>query len=526
MEARRSIFLNKDALSLYIWLLPALAALAGLVMLAHALLARGPELCITFTTSEGLQAGKTRLQYRSVEVGRLEELRLSRDRSHVTALVRLEASASVLSRCSTRFWVVRPRVEGASVSAIGTLVTGPYIAADMGKSPKTCQSFIGLEAPPAVSSELNGTQFVLHAPSLGSLEAGSPVYFRRVQVGRVLGYALQKDGGAVEVDVFVKAPFDRYVTSSSHWWRASGIDVRLNPGGVTLDTQSLTAILSGGVQFDQPDGVAGNAPANEGAGFSLAESRADAMASASGPAAAVRMRFGESLRGLGIGATVDFRGVAIGEVTRIDIDSDVSRGNFDSVVTVNIYPFRLGRRYRDALGQGDGSGGRALLRKMIAQGLRGQLRMGNVITGQRYIALDFFPHAPPVQVDMSHPPVELPTVPNAIEELQDQLTRIVTRLDRVPFDQIGHNLEASTGQANDLFVRVNDEIAPQAQSTLAAAQQSFAAARATLQQDSPLQSDVRLAVAQLRRTLASVNALTDYLEQHPESIVWGKSSQP
>ena len=509
-----------------VWLLPALGAIAGLVALAYALMMRGPELCITFTTSEGLQAGKTRLRYRSVEVGRVEQLRLSKDRSHVTATVRLEPSVSVLSGCSTRFWVVRPRIDGAGVSAIATVITGPYIAAEIGTSPNRCRSFIGLEAPPAVSSALPGTRFVLHALSRGTIDVGSPVYFRRVPIGQVIGYALQKDGEEVDISVFVKAPFDRFVTSSSRWWRVSGIDVRLGPSGIRLDTQSLAAIASGGVQFDKPEGVAGDAPANDGAAFMLAGSRTEAMAGTSGPAAVVRMRFGESLRGLAVGAPVDFRGVELGAVTRIDVDNNVSRGTFDMVATLNIYPWRLGRRYREALGQGDGSGGRTLLRKMIEQGLRGQLRMGNLLTGQRYIALDFFSHAPAVHIDTAHLPVELPTVPDTIEELQDQLTRIVTRLDHVPFDQIGYNLDASLGSVNTLLVRLNDEIAPQAQSTLVAARESFAAARATLEEDSPLQSDVHLAVAQLGRTLASINALTDYLEQHPESMVWGKSPLP
>ncbi|HEV3431915.1 MAG TPA: MlaD family protein [Paraburkholderia sp.] len=504
------------------WQIPVLAALVVTGVLAYQALTRGPELCITFTTGEGLQVGKTRLRYRSVEVGRLEATRLSSDRTHVTAVVRLTGNAARLASCGTRFWVVRPRVDGASVSDIGTLVSGPYIAAEMSRSTKACRNFIGLETPPVVSSSLDGTRFELRAASPGSLEAGSPVYFRRVQVGRVLGYTLGKNGDEVGIEVFVKAPFARYVTASSHWWRASAFDVRLNANGLRVDTSSLATILNGGVQFDSPDDTSKKAIANEGTRFPLGDSQSDAIALTQGFAAPVSLRFHESLRGLAVGAPVDFRGVELGEVVRIDVDRDLARGVFDMVATVNLYPDRLGRRYREALGQGDSSGGRALLRAMIEQGLRGQLRMGNALTGQRYIALDFFPHAPAVRFDVEHEPVELPTVPNAIEELQDQLSSIVTKLDRVPFDRIGNNLQASLKNADTLFKSVNDQIVPQAQSTLGAAQQSFAAARATLQQDSPLQSDVHLALAQLKRTLASIDSLADYLERHPESLLWGK----
>lgn len=501
---------------------PTFCVLALVAVVAYLGLSRGPELCITFTTGEGLQVGKTLLRYRSVEVGRLEATHLSKDRSHITAVVRLEGNAARLAACGTRFWVVRPHIDGANVAEMGTLVSGPYIAAEMSRSSAPCRNFVGLEAPPVISSSLDGTRFELHATSLGSLDAGSPVYFRRAQVGHVLGYTLRKGGEQVDVEVFVRAPYDRFVTASSHWWRASAFDVRLNANGLRLDIPSLAAILNGGVQFDSPDNFAGKSNARMASAFALSDDQADAIAAAKGPAAPVSLRFSESLRGLAVGAPVDFRGVVIGEVVRIDVDREVARGVFDMVATVNLYPFRLGRRYRETLGQGDSSGGRELLRKMIEQGLRGQLRMGNALTGQRYIALDFFPRAPVVHIDVAHGSVELPTVPNAIEELQDQLSSIVSRLDRVPFDQIGTHLDASLKSADTLFKTVTSEIVPQAQATLVAAQQSFTAARTTLQTDSPLQSDVHHAMAQLERTLISVNSLADYLERHPESIVWGK----
>ncbi|MEK6385486.1 intermembrane transport protein PqiB [Paraburkholderia tropica] len=503
-------------------LAPLIALLAGGLLLAHALFPLGPQLTIDFVSGAGLQAGKTRVRYRNVEVGELETLHLSRDRSHVTAVVRLMADAARLATCGTRFWVARPRIDASGISGLETLRTAPYIDVDIGAARTTCHSFIGLETPPVVSADRRGSRFILRAASLGSLQAGSPVYFHRVAVGQILGYTLPKNGQEVDVDVFVNAPFDRYVTSSTRWWQASGIDVQLDSRGFNVDLQPLEAMLRGGVQFDSPAEAA--PPSHDSRTFTLADNRTDALRSTNGPAAPVQMRFRESLRGLVVGAPVDFHGVEIGNVTRIDVDNNTAHGGFDMIVSLNLYPFRLGRRYRAALGKGDGPGGRTLLSDMIAQGLRGQVRMGSVLTGQRYIALDFFPKAPPVHFDAKRAAVELPTVPNTIEELQDLLGDIVAKLDRVPFDEIGRNVDASLDGANTLLKTLNDETVPQTQSTLAFAQTSFAAARATLEADSPLQTDVRTATTQLRRTLASVNALADYLQRHPESIVWGKPS--
>ena len=507
-----------------VWLVPLAAALLCLALLVPRFMQQGPEVDVSFLTAEGLEVGKTRVRYRDVEIGKLTGLQLSNDRTHVLAAVQLGASARRFATCGTRFWVVRPRIDTGGISGLATVISGPYIAADVGSSSRRCKEFAGLETPPLLTSGQDGRRFVLHTESLGSLNVGAPVYFRHVQVGQVIGYALAGDGAQVDIDVFVKAPYDRYVTAATQWWHASGIDLRLDSNGLKLDTQSVATILSGGVVFDLPRSQVAQPQSADGTAFDLAANREDAIHRADdGPAAAVSLRFTQSVRGLSVGAPVDFHGVELGRVSAIDVDFNRSRGSFDMVVALNLYPYRLGQRYREAIGKGDSEAGRALLRQMVARGLRGQLRMGSVLTGQRYVALDFFPHVSAASIDTRRSPVELPTVPSTLDELQDQLASIVSKLDRVPFDQLGNNLNKALVNANTLFQQVNTELIPQARTTLTAATQSFNAANATLQQDSPMQSDVHEALTELRRTLVSLNALSDYLERHPEAIVWGKS---
>jgi paraquat-inducible protein B len=510
-----------------VWLVPLAAALVCLALLVSPIMQRGPEVNVSFVTAEGLEVGKTRVRYKDVEIGKLTKLRLSDDRSRVLATLQLNAAARRFATCSTGFWVVRPRIDTSGISGLATVVSGPYIAVDLGRSATRCKDFTGLETPPLLTSGQNGRRFILHAESLGSLNVGAPVYFRRVQAGQVLGYSLAKDGGLVDIDVFVKAPYDRYITADTQWWHASGIDLRLDSSGLRLNTQSMTTLLSGGVVFDLPESQQpASTQAPEGTAFDLARDQEEAIHRANdGPAAPVTLRFTQSIRGLSVGAPVDFHGVELGQVSAIDVDFNRSRASFDMVVTVSLYPYRLGRRYREAIGKGDSEAGRTLLRQMVAQGLRGQLRMGSVLTGQRYVALDFFPHVAAASIDTHRSPVELPTVPSTLDALQDQLASIVSKLDRVPFDELGSNLNKALVNANTLFQQVNTELVPQARTTLAAATQSFNAANATLQQDSPMQSDVHEALTELRRTLVSLHALSDYLERHPESIVWGKSNE-
>ncbi|HKT96164.1 MAG TPA: MlaD family protein [Paraburkholderia sp.] len=506
----------------WFWLAPLLAALLGGGVLAYPPGHRGPRITVNFQTGAGLVAGKTRVRYRDVEIGRLERLRFSADGQRVHATLQLDDDGRRIATCGARFWVVRPRIDVKNTSGLMTAISGTYIDVDVDlRSRRPCHEFVGLEAPPAVTSGADGTRFVLRAASLGSLSAGSPVYFRGAQAGQVLGYSLAAKGSSVRIDVFVKAPFDRFVTSKTRWWQASGAGIQVDASGMRLDAQSLTAVFAGAVAFDTP-------PANTHAvadardrEFRLANDRSDALRAQEGSPAVVRMRFTQSVRGLSVGAPVEFRGVEVGTVVSIDIDLNPERNRFDMLVTLNLYPSRLGQRYRDALGEGTGAAAKALLHLLVTQGLRGQLRMGSLLTGQKYIALDVFPHAPVAQVDTSHSPVELPTVPDTLGELQDQLSSIVTRIDRMPVQEIGQNLNTMLQRSNRLFERLDAEIAPAVRSTLDPAQQAFRAASETLEQGSPLQSDVQQALAELRRTLVGLNALSGYLERHPEALVWG-----
>ncbi|MBN3761756.1 MlaD family protein [Burkholderia sp. Ac-20365] len=507
-----------------IWLIPVAAVLVCVALFVHAILQRGPRITIGFASAEGLEPGKTRVRYRDVEIGTLQSLRLTADRTGILADVQLDDPAKLFAPCDTRYWVVRPRIGMTGISGLATVISGSYIAADIGHTSRHCTDFRGLDVPPSITSDQKGKRFTLHANSLESLTAGSPVLFRRAQAGQVLDYSLSRDGSEVVIHVFVNAPFDQYVTPSTRWWHASGIDLRLGSDGFRLETQSVASLLSGGVAFDTTAPFTTQHQASDGTSFALSESRMDALRKAGdGPAAQVVMRFTQSLRGLSVGAPVDFHGVELGQVAAIDVDFNPVTGHIDMVPTLQLYPSRLGKRYREALGNGEGVEGKRLLHRLVADGLRGQLRMGSVLTGQRYIALDFFPHAPVVKLDTTRMPVELPTVPNTLEELQDQIASIVKKIDGVPFDEIGRNLDTTLAGAGSLFQKLDSELVPAARDALAASERSFNAANATLSQDSPLQSDLHQALTELRRTLESLNSLAEYLQRHPESLVWGKS---
>ncbi|MGU7814174.1 PqiB family protein [Burkholderia sp. AW49-1] len=505
-----------------VWLVPLIAALIGIGLVIKSVRERGPEVTISFHSAEGLEPGKTQVKYKDVEIGMVKTIKLSKDLSRVLVQVQLKKEAEDFAVKGSRFWIVRPRVGATGVSGLGTLLSGAYIGVDAGHGQDTQTDFTGLETPPAVTGDQKGTQYVLRGDSLGSVDIGSPVYYRRVQVGQVVGFSLDKDGTGVTFNVFVNAPYDQYVGVNSRWWQASGVDLRLDSSGLKLNTQSLATVILGGIAFQTPPNQDSGATAPNNTTFRLGSDETDAMRDPDGQPLQVVMNFNQSLRGLAVGAPVDFRGIVLGEVTNIGIDFDPKTKNFLMPVTMNVYPERLGPRFRETIESKGEAGRREIVERLVRHGLRGQLRTGNLLTSQLYVALDFFPKAPVVKIDAARQPLELPTVPNTLDELQLQVADIAKKLDKVPFDQIGANLNSALSNADKLFKQLDTQVAPEARDTLSAAKQTFSTAEATLQQDSPLQSDVRGALKELTRTLQSLNALADYLERHPESLLKGK----
>ena len=505
-----------------VWVIPLIAALIGIALVVKSVVDRGPTISILFNSAEGLEPGKTKVKYKDVDIGEVKTIKLINNHTQVEVVVQLTKEAEDFAVKDTRFWVVRPRVGTSGVSGLNTLLSGAYIGVDAGHSQETQRLYTGLETPPPVTGDQRGHRFTLRGESLGSIDIGSPVYYRRVQVGQVVGFALDKEGTGVTIQVFVSAPYDQYVGSNSRWWHASGVDLRLDSSGFTLNTQSLATVITGGLAFQSPPGQLVGQPAADNATFRLGADEADAMREPDGPAVRVVMNFNQSLRGLAVGAQVDFRGIVLGQVTAIGVEYDPKARNFTMPVTMNLYPDRLSKRAGGTVPAAGTPASRDLLQRLVQHGLRGQLRTGNLITSQLYVALDLFPKVPPATIDVSRDPVEIPTIPNTLDELQLQVADIAKKLDKIPFDEIGTNLNSSLKNADQLFSRLNTEVVPEARDTLSAAKHTFSSAEATLQQDSPLQSDVHQALQELTRTLQSLNALSDYLERHPESLLRGK----
>ena len=509
-----------------VWLVPAVAIAIAASMLVRTVFLAGPRIEIEFASADGIEAGKTEVRYKEVIIGKVASVSLRDDRKRVVAVVQLDRPAAAFAVEDTTFWVVRPRIGVGGVSGLGTLLSGSYIAADAGIASQSRTEFVGLEAPPFVLRGEPGSVFVLRADDLGSLDVGSPVFYRRARVGRVVGYTLDPDRDEVAIRMFIEAPYNKLVTREMRFWNASGIDLTVNASGLTLNTQTLASVLAGGLAFELPPGAVKGPRAAENTVFTLYNDRRTALAPPDGAPVTVRMVFDSTVRGLAEGAAVDLLGIDIGKVRSVALQYDGQRKRFPVEVIADVYPLRLGSvrtaLLRDAAGGDDAD----VLRRLIANGLRGQLRTGNLLTGQLYIALDFLPGPSRPVAAAGAGVVAMPTAPGTLSEIQPQIAEIVQKVSKIPFDAIGRDLQATLSRTSAAI----GQLTPQAQKALAEVQRTLTRAQASLEgldrnvtdPNASVQRNLEDTLLELQRTSRSLRVLSDYLQQHPESLLRGK----
>ena len=549
-----------------VWIIPILAAVVGIGIAVQQRLSEGPTIRISFRSAEGVEAGKTSIKFKEIEIGKVTGVNLSRDFSRILVTAKMEKSAEGLIVKDASFWIVKPRVTLSGVSGIGTLLSGNYIRFEPGESRETGHNFVGLETPPPATSGLPGREFVLRSDTLGSLGIGSPVYYRRLNVGQVISYGLAEDGKSVYIRIFLNTPFDRFVTSNTQFWEASGIDLSVGARGLSVQTESLLSLLVGGIAFETPFPAENNAVADN-AVFPLSSDRATALSPREIDAERYALYFRGSLRGLSVGAPVDFLGLPVGEVTGIFLAYTPGERSIRTRVEIVTYPHRLlvSRGKPDATAGRSTTirEGRAFMQRQVADmGLRAQLRSASLISGALYVALDYFPDAPNAKIDWKRTPPDFPVVPGEMENLQANLRSILGKLDRVPVEEIGNDarkaiaaldrtlvrlegetlpearksletLDRTLQSANRTLERVDGEIVPEAKKTLEELRRAITSAERVMSNtddtflgpDAPGRQDLRDALREIARAARAVRALADYLERNPNALIRGKSRE-
>lgn len=514
-----------------IWVIPVVAVLIGLYMVIHTKMTEGPEITIQFSTAEGLEAGKTKLRFRDVTIGLVESVSLSGSRDEVVVTAQMDKDAAGMLREDTRFWVVRARIGAGSVSGIGTILSGAYIQLDPGNSKKKADKFVGLEMPPLTPADAPGVRITLFSDHAGSLNAGDAILYNGYKVGRIEGVTFDIKQKVVRYDAFIDAPYNELVTTNTGFWNASGVTVDASASGIEVITGSVETILLGGVAFGNLPGLPAGEKAVSGATYKLSSSYRELEENPYRFRTYFVSEFSQSLRGLEPGASVEYRGIQVGQVSRILIKELVSQraaGSGQPIpVLLYLEPARLGmddseesvRQMLESIAIG------------VKNGMRASLQTGNLLTGSLYINLDFFPDVAAVKPGTYEDYPLLPTIPSGLGRLEQQVGNLLDKLNALP-------LEPLVGSANTALVQLDSTLASLT-STLASLQiildeggtralpgelnETLEQVKKTLAGFEPGSSVGRSlsdSVFELNQTLRNLETLTRTLSEQPNKLLF------
>jgi len=540
-----------------VWLIPLVTALIGGWLIFKTLSEKGPQITITFKTAEGIEEGKTKIKYKDIEIGVVDSVHFSKAFSHVIVKASMEKESESFLNRGTHFWVVKPRLSLRGATGLGTLLSGAYIEIEPGQGAPQIR-FVGLDVPPVIKADVAGKKIVLLAKKLGSIDTGSPIYYHGILAGETLGWELGNDRKSIFIHAFIKAPYDNLVKSDTRFWNVSGLDVSIGSEGIKVHTESIQSILYGGIAFETPDTLDRVKENIEGLVFTLYDDPESIQAQDFIRKISFILFFGRSVRGLNVGAPVEFKGIKVGSVKDVRLEFDNRDTSFRIPVLIEIEPERVMVR-----GEGEDSSPYGTLKNLVDRGLRAQLKSGSLITGQLFVELDMHPGTPIRLVSEGGPIPELPTIPASMEQMTASVKTILAKLEKVDVDKISAELLETLQTANKLaqgankliskpelqdivddlkgsldafksiMRRLDQRVVPvtvNLENAIGAGREALEKAQSTLglmdevlKPDSPIQFRFIQLTEELAETARSIRSLVELLERNPNSIIFGKN---
>lgn len=516
-----------------VWFVPIVALIIAIWLAVQARLEKGAEVRITFDQASDIIAGQTLIKLKNVEVGMVKAVSLSADLKSVVVTAEIDRGVSSYLSDNTRFWVVTPRISATGVSNLGTLISGVYIVMDPGEKGSSTSRFEGLNEPPAFVSDESGAQFVLQAQELGSLDIGSPVYFRQIRVGEVTGYQLSGNREYVDVNIFIRAPHDTLVRTRSRFWNVSGFGVSINADGMKAKMASLASLINGGIAFDNAAGYEKSQLAEAGHRFYLHPDRESVLEGQFDIEYYYLLKFSGSVRGLTVGAPVEFRGIKIGEVVDVEL-ANADNEDKSLYVYISMEPQRLDPDTSPTREEVD-----ARIADMVRQGLRAQMKTASLITGSRFIDLAFLADQGGEQgvLTRNENYSEIPTVDDSVDLITKQMSDLLDKISAIPFDDIGRDLAGSMASLNKMLATLErqntaakmDGAMENLAQTLASANQALAQIALTMQSvdqaiapDSQLKYELTEMMQAVGDAAKSLELFMNELNRHPNALISGK----
>ena len=513
--------LNKKSELSLIWFLPLIAILVSGWLIYKSFSEKGEIITISFPTAEGLDVDKTKIKYLDVEIGKVTAININNNLKTIVVTAQMNNSSSDYLKDNTQFWVVRPQVGLGGISGLGTLLSGAYIELKPGFGEHK-HDFTGLSNPPPLKANAEGKEFILETNNLGSMKTGTPINFHGISVGQVLSHELSAAADAIRLTIFISKPYDQFIRKNTRFWIDSGVDLSASADGFKVRTGPLISLLSGGIAFraSAEDGIETIQPENTL--YPLFDTyEASTQISYTNTLNYV-MYFNGSVRGLTEGAPVQLRGYPVGKVLNVSLELDEKTTEIRIPVIVELQPERIKDVNPDIkiLPQ-------KIISQLIEKGLRAQLQTGSLLTGQLLVDLDFHPKSK-ITLNSSHSFYpEFPTTASSLDQFTHSANIIMDKIAKLPLENLTveinktlQGLQGTTAAATNTLNSVKGTMGT-ADKTLNTAQKALS----NFEAGATTHYQLEQLLQELTQTAGSVKQLTDYLAQHPESVVRGKTEE-
>ena len=517
-----------------IWLIPILALVLGIYMVINNWMNEGPEIEIAFATADGLEQGKTKVKYRSVDMGTVQAVRLNDNFDGVIATIKLDRQAVPLLREDTRFWVVTARVSADNISGLDTLLSGAYLQLAPGTGEPGARKFTALEHPPLTPAGAPGLRLNLTSNRATSVTAGDTVLYKGYKVGRVETMEFDPSDKLVHYQIFIDAPYHELVNSSVRFWDASGVSMSANASGFKVETGSLESILFGGVSFGVPEGVEEGKAVAANTEFQLYPSYDDILKNPYQFGTYYVVSFNQSIKGLVPGAPVEFRGIQIGKVDRImlkegqamRVSSDTEGEGGPIPVLIYIEPGLMELPDTEAsieiMRRGVSRG--------VTQGLRASMESGNLLTGAKYIGIDFYPDTPPAAQGSFMDYTTIPTVETGLAQLAQSVNSILHTIDELPITETVTSANSALATLNNsldsLQAIMENQSTQQLPVHLDQTLQELREAISSLSPNSEAYQSLNSSLLSLNRTMGNLESLTRTLAEQPSAVLISSDPVP
>lgn len=438
-----------------VWIIPIVTVLIGAWILFYHFSNQGPEVTLVTSNAEGIEAGKTAIKTRNVDIGIVESVSLSDDLKQVIVTARLHTGMENLLNKGSVFWVVKPKIGREGVSGLNTLFSGAYIELQPGRDKAVETRFTLQDNAPLASPDMKGLRIALESKQPTRLNAGDPVLFRGFRVGTVESSEFDPKERVMRYQLFIMEPYRGLVTSNVRFWQDSGISFDMSSQGVRVDMGSLDTLVTGGVSFDLPNGWSAGDPVKNLDEFELYSDQKSIQESLYTRHDDFLLYFEDSIRGLEPGAPVEFRGIRVGTVSAVPFympELKTINKNYYIPVLIRIEPDRVQNRF----GKDFDLKSHLLESVNDSNRLRAALKSGNLLTGALFIDLDFYPDAKPwggPKEVMGRPII--PTVSGGLAEIQKRLMQTLDKVNKMPVEPMLTEMTETLKQTRSTMASLN-----------------------------------------------------------------------